>query len=79
MIGQLKEWVNRNVCFIDDNKYWLALKCIISPFSMWGENYNFKVKKEIQMYIETQNDYVLSNETIDFIKNDAYRTFRQFA
>lgn len=79
MIGNLKEWVNRNVCFIDDNKYWTALECIVSPYSMWGKNYTQKVQEEIEMYIESKNDHVLSNEAIDFIKNDAYRTFRQFA
>ena len=79
MIGNLKEWVNHNVCFIDDDKYWVALEAIISPYSMWGKNYNMNIQKEIEMYIESKNDHVLSNETIEFIKNDAYRTFLQFA
>ena len=79
MIGNLKEWVNHNVCFIDDNKYWNALKAIISPYSMWGKQYTPKVQEEIEMYIESKNDHVLSEETIDFIKNVAYRTFRQFS
>ena len=79
MIGNLKEWVNHNVCFIDDDKYWAALKNIISPYSMWGKNYNMNIQREIQMYIESQNDHVLSNEAIDFIKNEAYRTFYEFA
>ena len=79
MIGNLKEWVNNNVCFIDDDKYWAALGAIISPYSMWGRRYTKQVQEEIEMYIESQNDHVLSNEAIEFIKKDAYRTFRQFA
>jgi hypothetical protein len=79
MIGNLKEWVNHNVCFMDDNKYWAALKSIISPYSMWGKNYTQKIQEEIEMYIDSKNDHVLSNEAIDFIKNDAYITFKQFA
>ena len=78
MLGELKNWVNDNVCFIDDDKYWEALECIISPGSMWGKNYTPKVREEIEMYLETKNDHVLSNKAIDFIKNDAYRTFLQF-
>jgi hypothetical protein len=78
MEEKLIDWVNNNICFIDDENYWSCIADIAFSGMGFGDRFTEKVEQELKMYLEAQNDHLLSNETINFVKNVAYKVFLQY-
>ena len=75
---RLQEWVNDNICFIEEENYWAAIGCIAGSSMGYGRKCNKKMLEELRNYYKSKNDFVLSDETINFIKEEAANVFFQF-